>query len=187
MADRIFVPLTVGGGIRSLGDINNALRAGADKVAINTYAIKNPDFLEAAARKFGSQCVVLAIEAKQRTDGGWEAYTDGGRERTGVDVITWIKQASRRGIGEIIISSVDREGLRQGFDLALCKAVASASALPLVVHGGAGDMETVAAVLQESKPDAVAIASAFHYGDYSVKNLKNFLSRAGFPVRPVYE
>ena len=187
VANRIFVPLTVGGGIRSLGDINNALRAGADKVAINTYAIKNPDFLEAAARKFGSQCVVLAIEAKQRTDGGWEAYTDGGRERTGVDVITWIKQASRRGIGEIIISSVDREGLRQGFDLALCKAVASASALPLVVHGGAGDMETVAAVLQESKPDAVAIASAFHYGDYSVKNLKNFLSKAGLPVRPVYE
>lgn len=186
VADQIFVPLTVGGGIRSLGDINNALRAGADKVAINTFALQHPAFLKAAARQFGSQCIVLSVEAKQNSVGGWEAYTDGGRERTGVDAITWIKQASQLGIGEVMVSSVDKEGLRKGFDLPLCQAVASATDLPLIVHGGAGTPNTVAEVLQFAKPEAVALASAFHYQDYSIKQLKQFLKAKGFFTRPSY-
>lgn len=177
VADQIFIPLTVGGGIRSIGDINNALRAGADKVAINTYAIKNPNFLKEAVRKFGSQCIVLSVEAKKKPDGAWEAYIDGGRERTGVDAIEWIRKGIKLGVGEVIITSIDRDGSRQGFDLDLCRAVSSFSPVSVIVHGGANDFTSVATVLKDTQADGVAIASAFHYADYSIKSLKKFLNR----------
>ena len=183
VANHIFIPLTVGGGIRSIGDINNALRAGADKVAINTYAVKNPNFIKEAAQKFGSQCIVLSVEAKQKSVDLWEAYIDGGREKTGIDAVAWIKRAIKLGVGEVMVSSIDKDGLRGGFATELCQAVTAFASVPVIVHGGAGKLESVAEVLKLANPDAVAIASAFHYQDYSIKKLKNFLRSKEFPIR----
>lgn len=183
VAEKIYIPLTVGGGIRSIGDINNALRAGADKVAINTYAIHHPKFINQAAKEFGSQCVVLSVEAKRISPSAWEAFTDGGRERTGVDAIDWIKRAVDLGIGEVMITSIDNEGSKKGFDLDLCLAVTSFVQIPVIIHGGAGDMVSIRKAIQETEPDAIALASALHYKDYSIKSLKKFLAGYEFNIR----
>ncbi|MBI2062841.1 MAG: imidazole glycerol phosphate synthase subunit HisF [Candidatus Yanofskybacteria bacterium] len=183
VADEIFVPLIVGGGIRSLGDIENALRSGADKVAINTYAIAHPEFLPEAVQRFGAQCIVLSVEAKKTANGGWEAYTDGGRERTGIDAVEWIKKAIKLGVGEIVITSVDKDGTRKGFDVELISKVTAFAPVPVIVCGGAGSLESVKEVLDKCKPDVISAASIFHYQDFTIGDLKKFLSRSGFNVR----
>ncbi len=171
----IFVPFTVGGGIRTIRDIKNALRVGADKVAINTYAIKDPDFLAEAASIFGSQCIVLFIEAKKIGENKWEAYTDGGREKTGVDVVEWAKKAVGLGVGEILITSIDRDGTKKGFEAELVTAISSWAPIPVIAHGGAGTLETVKDVITRDHADAVAVSSSFHYGDFSISHLKQYL------------
>ena len=163
-AEDIFVPLTVGGGIRTVEDVHGALLAGADKVAINTAAVRRPELLEEVARRFGSQCVVLGIEAKLRPEGGWEAYTDNGRERTGRDAVEWAREAVQRGIGEILLTSVDREGTRRGFDVELVRTVADAVPVPVIASGGMGTTEHLVAVARDGRADAVAMADVLHYG-----------------------
>lgn len=182
VSENIFIPFTVGGGIRSLNDINNALRAGADKVAINTYAIKNPEFLREAATKFGSQCIVLSVEAIRKGQ-GWEAYTDGGREKTGIDAISWIRRALELGVGEILLTSIDRDGTFEGFDLDLMKQVTAFAKVPVVAHGGAGDYETIAVAILDGKADAVCVSSVLHYKKYSIKDSKQSLLKKGINVR----
>lgn len=162
-AKKIFIPLTVGGGIRTIDDIRSVLRAGADKVSINTAAIKNPEFIREAALKFGSSTIVVAIEAIQETNGQYLAYTDNGREYTGVEVVGWAKKAEELGAGEIVLTSVDREGTGQGFDLRLVKQVSEAVSIPVIAHGGAKDPADIANVIIEGKADAAAIASILHY------------------------
>jgi cyclase len=181
----VFVPLTVGGGIRSIEDIVLALRSGADKVAINTAAVANPEFIESAARIFGSQCIVISIEAKERGSGKWEVLTNNGREKTGLDVMAWIAEAERRGAGEVLLTSVDREGTRKGFDLALQKAARSVVQIPIIGSGGAGSADHVFEALSNSNVDAVACAGLFHYGICSVDKLKAILSDAGVKCRPI--
>lgn len=183
MAEGIFIPITVGGGIKSVNDINNALRAGADKVAINTYATKNSQFLSEAVQKFGSQCVTLLVEAKKRNDGTWEAYTDGGREHTGMNAIEWIKKALSLGVGEVIITSIDRDGSRKGYDLELICEITKFAEVPIVANSGAGTIESVSEVIDEANPDAIAMASALHYNDFTIKSLKKFLYKEGYNVR----
>jgi cyclase len=181
-AEEIFVPLTVGGGVRSLDDIKSLLRAGADKVAINTAAVRRPELLTEAARAFGAQCIVVSIEAKQRKQGGWEAYTDNGRERTGLDAVTWAREAVERGAGEILLTSVDREGTRKGFDIDLIGAIAAGATVPVIACGGAGDIEHVSSALKAGA-DAVAVASLLHYKIETVGSLKQGLSDRGHEVR----
>ncbi len=183
VAEDLFIPITVGGGIRSVGDIVNVLRAGADKVAINTYAISHPEFLAEAVNKFGSQCIMLSIEAKRTGENNWEAYTDGGREKTGVDAIKWIEKAIGLGVGEVVITSIDREGTKRGYDPDLVKAVTSFAPVPVIVHGGAGSKESVAEIISECQPDAIAAASVFHYKDFTIGELKRFLKKNKFEVR----
>lgn len=181
----IFVPFTVGGGIRTIQDIKNALRVGADKVAINTYAIKNPDFLKEAANIFGSQCIVLFIEAKKIRENKWEAYTDGGREKTEVDVVEWAKRAVDLGVGEILITSIDRDGTKRGFEAELVTAISSWASIPVIAHGGAGSLDTIANVIVHDHADAVAISSSFHYGDFSIEELKKNLNDSSINVRMI--
>ncbi|MBX3228120.1 MAG: imidazole glycerol phosphate synthase cyclase subunit [Labilithrix sp.] len=182
-AERIFVPLTVGGGIRSVDDVHRLLRAGADKVAINTAAIRRPELIREAARTFGSQCIVLSVEAKRRAKGtGWEAYTDNGRERTGRDVVEWIQEACDLGAGEVLLTSVDREGTRRGFDLELVAAVGAKLSVPLIACGGAGKVDDIASALERGA-DAVALASVLHYDMETFASLKAGLRDRGFEVR----
>jgi cyclase len=183
VARSVFIPLTVGGGIRSLNDITNALHAGADKVAINTYAIAHPEFLAEAVKKFGAQCIVAFVEAKQIAPGRWEAYTDGGREKSGVDVIEWVQKAVEAGVGEILVSSIDRDGTRKGFDHELLKAVMIAANVPVIAHGGAGSMDSVRAAAAECGVSAVSCATVFHYKDYSIPELKAYLRDNGVSTR----
>ena len=159
----IFIPLTVGGGLRSIGDIREVLRSGADKVALNTGALRNPDLVYDAARRFGSSTIVISIEAKTQADGTFEAYTDNGRERTGRKVLDWAIEAADRGAGEILLTSVDREGTGKGFDLALVRAVAEAVPIPVIACGGAGRLDHVSQVVREGGADAVSVASMLHY------------------------
>lgn len=182
-AREVFVPLTVGGGMRTLDDITAALRSGADKVAINTAAIQRPDFIREAAEAFGSQCVVVSIEAKLRGPGRWEALVDNGRERTGVDVIEWVKRTQALGAGEFLITSVDREGTQKGFDHDLFSAVRAAATIPVVGCGGAGSAEDVASAFSKDDLDGVACASIFHYRKLGVKDLKTALSESNVSVR----
>ncbi len=179
----IFVPFTVGGGIRTIQDIKNALRVGADKVAINTHAIKNPDFLKEAAKVFGSQCIALFVEAKKIGENKWEAYTDGGREKTGADAVEWIKKAVKLGVGEVLITSIDRDGTKRGYESELVSSVTSWAPIPVIAHGGAGNFQTVEDVILKDKADAVAISSSLHYGDISVNELKIDLFKKGIQVR----
>ena len=181
-AAKIFVPLTVGGGVRSVEDIQALLRAGADKVAINTAAVARPELLAEAARAFGSQCIVLSVEAKRTGPGTWEVYTDNGRERTGRDVLEWIRKACDLGVGEVLLTSVDREGTRKGMDLELVEAVAPRVNVPLVASGGAGSVADVAAAFQR-RADAVAVASVLHYKTLTVGDLKTGLRERGLEVR----
>jgi len=183
VAENIFVPFTVGGGIRSVHDINNALRAGADKVAINTYAINNPGFLSQAVNVFGSQCIVISIEAKNTDDGKWEAYTDGGREKTGVDAIDWIKRTINLGVGEILLTSIDRDGTKTGYDMELLEAVGSFAPIPVICHGGAGTKSSIEDAISGSRVDAISISSAFHYEDFSISDLKKHLAENNINVR----
>lgn len=183
VAREVYVPLTVGGGIQSVHDINNVLHAGADKVAINTFAVKHPDMLSEAVRQFGSQCIVLSIEAKKNPQGSWEVYTDGGREHSGLDVVEWTKRALGYGIGEILITSVDRDGTRKGFDFPLIEAIASLATVPVIACGGAGTMESVSDVLTKEPLDGVALATVLHYGDFRIRNLKEHLAASHLPIR----
>lgn len=180
----IFVPLTVGGGIRSVDDIVAALHSGADKVAINTAAIARPELLKEAAEALGSQCIVLSVEAKRRGEGRWEALTDNGRERTGVDVLDWVSKAERLGAGEILITSVDKEGTRQGFDHELFRAVRARVSVPVIGCGGAGTTKDVIKAIRDDGLDAIACASLFHYGHVPVPELKRALAETGIAVRP---
>jgi len=184
-AQNIFIPFTVGGGVRSVDDVEAMLRAGADKVAMNTAAIARPELIGEAARRFGSQCVVLSIEAKQRANGdGWEAYTDNGREHTGRDVVDWARQATALGAGEILLTSVDREGTRQGMDSALIEAVSDVVAIPVIASGGVGEPAHVGQALQAGA-DAVAVADVLHYQRHTVDELHQAMRDAGGSVRAV--
>lgn len=183
-AEKVFVPMTVGGGVRSLEDIQDLLNAGADKVAINTAAVKTPELITAAANKFGSQCVVLSVEAKFQTPGCWEIYTDCGRERTGKDAIKWIKHAESLGVGEVLLTSIDQEGTYKGCDTNLMIAANKSSAIPLIASGGIGSAEDVVNVAS-CGADAVAIAGALHYQKTSVAELKEGCKRSNLLVRSI--
>jgi imidazole glycerol-phosphate synthase subunit HisF len=169
-AKHMFIPLTVGGGLRTIDDIKNVLRAGADKVCLNTAAINNPQLIKDASRKFGSSTIVIAIEAIKESDGRYLAYTDNGREHTGIEVTEWAMKAAELGAGEIVITSVDREGTGEGFDLPLVKKISTIVSVPVIAHGGAGNVEDVKKVISEGKADAVTIASLFHY--HYIKNIE---------------
>lgn len=183
VSEEIFIPITVGGGIRSLQDIKNALRVGADKVALNTYAVSRPEFLREAAMEFGSQCVVLYIEAKKIGEGKWEVYTDGGRESTGLDAVEWAKKAVDLGVGEILITSIDRDGTRKGYDISLTSAIASWAPIPVIVHGGAGTAADMSEVIEKGKADAVAVSSIFHYAETDIGTVKKNIRDRGIPIR----
>jgi len=182
-AKDIFVPITVGGGIRSVDDAIQILRAGADKVAINTAAIANPSLITDIARRFGSQCMVLSIEAKQTASDYWEAYTNNGRERTGLNVIEWAKQAVSMGAGEILLTSIDREGTRKGFDVALVKAVSTEVNVPVIASGGMGKPEDLLLVVNEGAADAVAMADILHYKRAEIADIRLTAETAGLGVR----
>lgn len=182
-AREIFIPLTVGGGVRSVEDAKTLLRAGADKVAINTAAVRDPKILTDLARAFGAQCVVLSIEAQPRPQGGWEAYTDNGREHTGLDAVDWAKKGEALGAGEILVTSVDREGTKKGFDLDLLRAISSAVSIPVVASGGAGSLDHIRDAVTLGKADAVSCAHLLHYGETTVAGIKDALADAGCEVR----
>lgn len=181
-ADTLFIPLTVGGGVRSLDDIRRLLLAGADKVSLNTAAVEDPTLVRRASEKFGSQCVVVAIDAKLK-DGGWEVYTYGGRRPTGIDALEWVCRVEDLGAGEILLTSMDSDGTLQGYDIELTERVSSLVRLPVIASGGAGKPEHLLSVLTEGRADAALAASIFHYGDYSVRDVKTYLSQHGVPVR----
>ncbi|HAT39096.1 imidazole glycerol phosphate synthase subunit HisF [Polynucleobacter necessarius] len=182
-AKNIFVPMTVGGGIRSINDATEILRAGADKVAINTAAVNNPKLITDVARRFGSQCMVLSIEAKQVGPDRWEVYTDNGREHTGCDVIEWVKRGVAMGAGEILLTSVDREGTRKGFDIALVAAVTSEVSVPVIASGGMGKPEDLLTVVNEGGADAVAMADILHYDRAEIADIRRLAQNSGFGVR----
>jgi cyclase len=182
-AQDVFVPMTVGGGIRSVEDATHLLRRGADKVAVNTAAIANPKLISDIARRFGSQCMVLSIEGKQIGPDRWEAYTDNGRQRTGLDVIDWVKQGVALGAGEILLTSVDREGTRKGFDVPLVRAVTREVAVPVIASGGMGKPEDLLEVVQEGKADAVAMADILHYNRATIGEIRRAAQAAGIEVR----
>jgi imidazole glycerol-phosphate synthase subunit HisF len=181
-AEKTFIPITAGGGIRSIDDIKKFLRAGADKVAINRAAIRNPQLIKESAQIFGSQCIVVSVQAKKITPDYWEAYTDNGREKTGLSVLDWVKQAVNMGAGEVLLTSVDKEGMKKGFDLDLLKRVCATVNVPIIISGGAGGIEHIKDAILEG-PDAVAVASILHYGKYSIFDIKQGLSAHGVDVR----
>lgn len=181
-ARNVFVPLTVGGGIRSVDDVQNMLRAGADKVAINTAAILTPQLITDVARRFGSQCVVLSVEAKRVGD-SWEAYTNNGREHTGRNVLEWVRQAVTLGAGEVLLTSVDREGTRKGYDIELVRSVADAVPVPVIASGGMGAPQHLVDVVRDGHADAVAIADALHYKRHTLEDIRTVLQEAGIPAR----
>ena len=185
VADQVFIPLTVGGGIRNLEDITGILRAGADKVGINTAAVENPLFVKDAAEKFGSQCIVVAIDARSRPGpaGGWEVYTHGGRRSTGLDVVDWAKNMVKLGAGELLVTSMDRDGTHYGYDLALTQSVASSVSVPVIASGGVGSLSHLVEGVSIGQADAVLAASIFHFGEHSITEAKESLSQAGFEVR----
>ena len=182
-AKNIFVPMTVGGGIRSVDDATEILRAGADKVAVNTAAVANPQLITDIARRFGSQCMVLSIEAKQVGSDRWEVYTDNGRERTGLDVIEWVKRGVAMGAGEVLLTSVDREGTRKGFDIALVKAVTAEISVPVIASGGMGKPADLLEVVSEGGADAVAMADILHYKRAEIGEIRSAAKAAGLGVR----
>lgn len=183
--ENIFIPLTVGGGVRSVDDVQILLRAGADKVAINTAATKRPELIREVAQKYGSQCMVLSIEAKRLDGGGWEAYCDNGREHTGLDVVEWAKRGAELGVGEILLTSVDQEGTREGFDLKLIQAVSRAVQVPVIASGGMGGMNHMVSAVREGGADAVAIASVLHYGKATFPEIRAAAVAGGVAVRKV--
>lgn len=182
VADSIFIPFTVGGGIRTVEDFTDILRAGADKVSVNSAAVNNPDILNEASYKFGSQCVVCAIDAK-RKDGGWEVYINGGRIPVGLDAVKWAVEAEKRGAGEILLTSMDCDGQKQGYDLELTKAVSESVGIPVIASGGAGALEHFYDAFTIGCADAVLAASLFHFGEIPIPKLKDYLDSKGIPVR----
>jgi cyclase len=183
VAERVFIPLTVGGGVRRVEDVRRLLNAGADKVSINTAAVQNPDLVRAASDKVGNQCIVVAIDAKRRAHDGWEVYTHGGRKPTGLDAVDWARRMQQAGAGEILLTSMDRDGTRDGFDLALTRAVADAVGIPVIASGGVGNLEHLAAGVLEGHADAVLAASIFHFGDFTVRAAKEYMKNRGIEVR----
>jgi cyclase len=183
VAEKVFIPFTVGGGIRNEQDIRHMLATGADKVSLNTAAVKNPDLITAAAGRFGSQCVVVAVDAKMRAQDRWEVYINGGRTPTGTDAVEWAREVESLGAGEILLTSMDRDGTKGGYDIELTRAVAEAVNLPIIASGGAGNLDHLLEVILKSGADAVLAASIFHYGEYSIREAKEFLRGKGIPVR----
>lgn len=185
-SEQVFIPLTVGGGIRSTEDFRELLAAGADKIAVNSAAIRNPSLITDAALKFGSQCVVLAVDAKRNERGSWAVYLNGGRVRTELDAIEWIRRAEKLGAGEVLLTSMDRDGTKAGYDLELTRAAADAVNIPVIASGGAGTMKDFADVLTDGGADAALAASLFHFSQIDMKELKEYLAGQGIPVRKVY-
>jgi imidazole glycerol-phosphate synthase subunit HisF len=185
-AAEVFMPLTVGGGVRTCEDIRNLLLAGSDKVSINTSAVENPEFVREAANRFGSQCIVVAIDAKKKASGGgWDVYTHGGRRPTGRDVLEWAKMMETYGAGEFLLTSMDRDGTKEGYDLALTRFVSESVQIPVIASGGVGTLEHLYEGLTLGKADAVLAASIFHYRHFRIKEAKDFLLKKGVPIRPV--
>ena len=184
-AEKVFMPLTVGGGVRTVEDIRNLLNSGADKVSINTAAVKNPDFVRKASARFGAQCIVVAIDARSVPGevGSWKVYTHGGRENTGLDVLVWAKKVEKLGAGEILLTSMDRDGTREGYDLALTSAVSRAVKIPVIASGGVGNLEHLADGLTRGRADAVLAASIFHFKEHTIGEAKRFLKKKGVLVR----
>ncbi|MBC8022083.1 MAG: imidazole glycerol phosphate synthase subunit HisF [Burkholderiales bacterium] len=183
VADQVFIPLTVGGGVRRIEDVRKLLNAGADKVSINTSAVENPSLVEDSARRFGSQAIVVAIDARANGPGKWEVYTHGGRKARGLDAVEWARTMAGRGAGEILLTSMDRDGTRSGFDLALTRAVSEAVGVPVIASGGVGSLEHLAAGIEEGRADAVLAASVFHFGEITIGEAKRFLASRGIEMR----
>lgn len=184
-SEQVFLPLTVGGGIRTVEDFRTLLAAGADKIAVNSAAILNPSLITEAALRFGSQCVVLAVDAKANARGGWDVYLNGGRVNTGLDAVTWIRVAEKLGAGEVLLTSMDKDGTKSGYDLELTRQAAEAVNIPVIASGGAGKKEDFADVLTAGKADAALAASLFHFAELDMRELKNYLAERGIPVRKV--
>ncbi len=187
MASEVFIPLTVGGGIRTVDDIRTMLNAGADKVGINSAAVSNPDFVRAASDRFGAQCIVVAIDAKKVSSPGeesrWEIFTHGGRQPTGIDALAWADKMAQFGAGEILLTSMDRDGTKNGFDLALTRAISDRVDIPVIASGGVGNLEHLAEGVLQGKADAVLAASIFHFGEYSVMEAKHYMAEKGIEMR----
>jgi len=183
VASQVFIPLTVGGGVREVGDVRNLLNAGADKVSINTSAVLNPQLVAEASGRYGSQCIVVAIDAKQVGNRRWEVYTHGGRKATGLDAVTWAQRMQSLGAGEILLTSMDKDGQKSGFDLALTRAVTDTLEIPLIASGGVGNLQHLADGVTKGGADAVLAASIFHFGEYTVLQAKRFMAAQGIEVR----
>ncbi|MGV3655621.1 MAG: imidazole glycerol phosphate synthase subunit HisF [Noviherbaspirillum sp.] len=183
VASQVFIPLTVGGGVRAVEDVRRLLNAGADKVSINTSAVTNPQLVADAAQKYGSQCIVVAIDAKRAGDGRWQVYTHGGRKETGLDAVEWARRMEQLGAGELLLTSMDRDGTRSGFDLELTCAVSDAVGIPVIASGGVGGLQDLADGVSKGHADAVLAASIFHYGQHTVQEAKRFMAEQGIPVR----
>ncbi len=183
MASQVFVPLTVGGGIRKLEDIRNLLNAGADKVSINSAAVTNPEFVQEASQRFGSQCIVVAIDAKRGAAGRWDIFTHGGRKDTGIDAVAWAIKMAEYGAGEILLTSMDADGTKNGYDLGVVRAVSDAVNVPVIASGGVGNLQHLADGILQGRADAVLAASIFHFGEYTIPQAKAFLSAQGIVMR----
>jgi imidazole glycerol-phosphate synthase subunit HisF len=188
-AEQVFIPLTVGGGIQSLDTIKELLRAGADKVSINSSAVRNPDLVNQASDRFGQQCIVIAIDARRRTDAanpGWDVYVRGGRENTGIDALSWAKEMAQRGAGELLVTSMDADGTQAGYDLELTRAIAESVEIPVIASGGAGNCDHIQDALTDGKAEAALLASLLHYGQLSIPQIKTHLQDNGIPTRTLY-
>lgn len=183
VASQVFIPLTVGGGVRTVADVRRLLNAGADKVGMNTSAVTNPQLVADAAHKYGSQCIVVAIDAKRVADGRWEVFTHGGRNATGLDAIEWAQKMAQLGAGEILLTSMDKDGTRSGFDLALTRAVSDAVEIPVIASGGVGNLQDLADGIKIGGADAVLAASIFHFGQHTVQEAKQFMAAQQIPMR----
>ena len=184
VASQVFIPLTVGGGVRSVADVRRLLNAGADKVSFNSAAVAEPELIRAASERYGAQCIVVAIDAKRRADGsGWDVYTHGGRKNVGLDAVAWARQMAEYGAGEILLTSMDRDGTKSGFDLALTRAVSDAVPVPVIASGGVGTLDDLADGITQGGADAVLAASIFHFGQYTVGEAKALMAARGIPVR----
>ncbi len=183
VASQVFIPLTVGGGVRVVDDVRRLLNAGADKISINTSAVTNPQLVADAADKYGSQCIVVAIDAKRSAAGNWEVFTHGGRKATGLDAVEWARKMQSLGAGEILLTSMDRDGTKVGFDLPLTRAVSDAVSIPVIASGGVGGLQDLADGITEGHADAVLAASIFHYGQHTVQEAKQYMAARGIPMR----
>lgn len=185
-AEKCFIPLTVGGGIRTVEDMRKMLLAGADKVGMNTAAVMNPDVIDAGSKAFGDQCIVVAIDAKRDENGKWGVYTHGGRKPVGLDAVEWAKEIYNRGAGEILLTSMDADGTKDGYDIELTRAVSEAVGIPVIASGGAGNLQHMVDVLEQGKADAVLAASIFHFGQHSVQEAKEYFAEKSIAVRPMF-